>query len=208
MPFAAWSFASAPRVRAPNRSVSLPGEPGPLSATVKPCALRYCWSARTSSPVTPVSRSRVNVPLDTAPAPVNPPTWSDALTLSMTDWSALKEARRVRIDCTCASVSPATGAPQLVVGADVVVVVGSGVVVVVVVVVVPPPPPPPPPPLLEVGVGVGVSLAWLPPPAVEQSPGPTVTVTVRAAVPIYSRTDCELLQISAEMSVAVFEEKL
>src|SRR3989344_7615785 len=60
MPFAAWNAASAARVRPPNIIVSFPGEPGPLSATIKPFAFKNCWSARASSPVEPTSRSRVN----------------------------------------------------------------------------------------------------------------------------------------------------
>lgn len=41
--------------------VSLPGEPGPVEAITNPLALRRCWSRRTSAPVEPNDRLRVNV---------------------------------------------------------------------------------------------------------------------------------------------------
>src|SRR3989344_5735171 len=66
MPFAAWNLASAARVKPPKVDVSFPGEPGPLSAIAKPFAFKNAWSARTSSPVAPTSRSRVNAVLDGA----------------------------------------------------------------------------------------------------------------------------------------------
>ena len=51
MLFAFWNLMSAASVAGPNAVVSLPGEPGPVDETVKPWALRNCWSALTSGSV-------------------------------------------------------------------------------------------------------------------------------------------------------------
>src|SRR3989344_1357406 len=61
IPFADWNLTSAAFVSEPNLVVSFPREPGPLFATVKPCALSQTWSALTSSPIEPSFRSRLKL---------------------------------------------------------------------------------------------------------------------------------------------------
>lgn len=67
-----WNFMTAARVAGPKRLVSLPFEPAPLTETIKPLALRYCWSAFTSKPDMPAERDLENEPevidVDTPPA--------------------------------------------------------------------------------------------------------------------------------------------
>ena len=53
-------MTSAAFVAGPKKFVSFPLEPTPATATVKPLVLRKTWRARTSSPVIPAERERVN----------------------------------------------------------------------------------------------------------------------------------------------------
>src|SRR3989338_324630 len=133
MPLAFWNLMSAERVALPNLLVSLPGEPGPLSATRYPLAFSHCCSALTSAPLMPSSKLRakaaVTVPVVALPL-------SAALTLSMVAWSAPNEERSVRIASTCVAESPDAGV-------DAGGVEGAGITDAA----EPPPPPPPPPPL-------------------------------------------------------------
>src|SRR4051812_41996411 len=51
---------------------SFPGEPGPVATITKPCVLRNCWSARTSSPDIPTIKFRVKPDDDDTPPEVIP----------------------------------------------------------------------------------------------------------------------------------------
>ena len=63
MPFAFWNLMSAARVAPPKLVVSLPLEPGPDAATIKPLAFSHTCRAFTSAPVEPTSRLRAKVAL-------------------------------------------------------------------------------------------------------------------------------------------------
>ena len=62
MPFAFWNLASAARVALPKSIVSLPFEPGPAVAIVKPCAFKNSCRDFTSAPFAPEARLRVKSP--------------------------------------------------------------------------------------------------------------------------------------------------
>src|SRR3989344_75562 len=97
---------SAAFVSAPNVVVSLPGEPGPEEATVKPLALRSICRALTCSPSEPTVRSDLNAAtalLVTEPF-VAPS--SDAFTFATTDASAPNEARTSRTAWICVAERP------------------------------------------------------------------------------------------------------
>src|SRR3989344_6811481 len=130
MPFAFWYAMTAALVRPPKKDVSLPGEPGPEEATVKPLALRSICRALTCSPSEPTVRSDLNAAtalLVTEPF-VAPS--SEAFTFATTDASAPNQARTSRTAWICAAERPPEAA-EGVAGT-------SGVAL---------PPPPPPLPL-------------------------------------------------------------
>ena len=54
--YAFWNLMTAAFVAGPKVLVSLPAEPAPEAATVKPLLLRNFWSAITSAPVEPCLR--------------------------------------------------------------------------------------------------------------------------------------------------------
>lgn len=195
MLFAFWNLISAAFVARPNVVVSFPAEPGPLAATVKPCAFRYFCNARTSLPTEPTVKLRVKVVLtldELALVPVKA-----ACTFAIVALSAPNDSSRARIEVICELDNP----EDEVAGA-VVVVVGAVVVVVGVVVTLEPTLP------LELEEEPPDEVTPLPPdedgaPA-EQSELDGVIVTVRSAVPEYAISESEALQLLFKMSASVF----
>ena len=70
-----WNFISAARVRAPNRVISLPGEPAPVFATINPLAFRNFCNSFTSARIIPMLKLRlkINFVVDADPEPVPAP---------------------------------------------------------------------------------------------------------------------------------------